>query len=78
MAIKPTKLLKAKPRSARSHNSELPALIEKVQAEKEVPFQVRLGESLAKRVKVYSAQSGKTHKQLVTAALETYLNNHHS
>ena len=73
MATRPTKLLKAKPRSAPSHNADLPALIEKVQAEKEIPFQVRLGETLATRVKVYSAKSGKTHKQLVTEALESYL-----
>ena len=73
MATKPTKLLKAKPRSAPSHNADLPALIEKVQAEKEIPFQVRLGETLATRVKIYSAKSGKTHKQLVTEALESYL-----
>ena len=73
MATKPIKLLKAKPRSAPSHNADLPALIEKVQAEKEIPFQVRLGETLATRVKIYSAKSGKTHKQLVTEALESYL-----
>lgn len=73
MATEPIKLLKAKPRSAPSHNADLPALIEKVQAEKEIPFQVRLGETLATRVKVYSATSGKTHKQLVTEALESYL-----
>lgn len=73
MATKPIKLLKAKPRSAPSHNADLPALIEKVQAEKEIPFQVRLGEALATRVKVYSAKSGKTHKQLVSDALEMLL-----
>ena len=73
MTTKPTKLLKAKPRGAPSHNADLPALMEKVQAEKEIPFQVRLGETLATRVKVYSAQSGKTHKQLVSDALESFL-----
>ena len=73
MATKPIKLLKAKPRSAPSHNADLPALIEKVQAEKEIPFQVRLGETLATRVKVYSATSGETHKTIVSEALAEYL-----
>ena len=73
MSTKPTKLLKAKPQSTPSHNKAMPEILEKVQAESEIPFQVRLSESLAKRVKVYSAQSGATHKTIVSEALAAYL-----
>lgn len=76
MATKSTKLLKAKPQSTPSHNKAMAEILDKVQAEGEIPFQVRLPESLAKRVKVYSAQSGATHKAIVSEALETYLTKH--
>jgi hypothetical protein len=66
-------LLKAKPTSVPSHNKSITDVLDKVQAETEVPFQVRLSESLAKRVKVYSAQSDMSHKMIVTEALESYL-----
>jgi hypothetical protein len=70
------KLLKAKSKSTPSHNKAIAEVLDKVQAEAEVPFQVRLSESLAKRVKVYSAHSDKSHKVIVTEALEAYLKAH--
>lgn len=72
MSTKP-KLLKPKATAKTSHNPDLQMLVDAVQKVSEVPFQVRLNEDLATRVKVYCAQSKLTHKQLVTAALEAYL-----
>jgi hypothetical protein len=66
-------LLKAKPKTAVSHNKAIAAIVEKVQSEDEVPFQVRLPMGLAKRVKLYSAENGESHKTIVTKALEAYL-----
>jgi predicted DNA-binding protein len=66
-------LLKAKSTSTPSHNKAIADVLDKVQAETEVPFQVRLSESLAKRVKVYSAQTNKSHKMIATEALEAFL-----
>jgi hypothetical protein len=68
-----TKLLKAKPKTTASHNQDLQNLVDKVQKENDVPFQVRLGEDLATRVKVFSAQKKLTHKEIVTQALELFL-----
>ena len=48
-------------------------LMDAVKKVAEVPFQVRLNEDLATRVKIYCVTSKLTHKQLVTAALEAYL-----
>ena len=76
MTTKPSKLLKAKPRDATSHNKSMADIIDKVQAETEVPMQVRLPESLATRVKVFCAQTNTTHKVLVSEALEAYLRAH--
>lgn len=70
------KLLKAKSTSTPSHNKAIAEVLDKVQAEAEVPFQVRLSESLAKRVKVHSAQSDKSHRIIVAEALEAYLKAH--
>lgn len=72
MATK-TKLLKPKAQTQASHNVGQKALVDAVQKVVEVPFQVRLNEELATRVKVHCAKTKLTHKQLVTAALEAYL-----
>ena len=66
-------LLKPKTTGQTSHNAELQALVDAVQKVADVPFQVRLSEALAKRVKVHCANNGLTHKQIVTEALEAYL-----
>jgi predicted DNA binding CopG/RHH family protein len=66
-------LLKAKAKASVSHNPAITELVNKVQAEADIPFQVRLPESLAKRVKVYSAESGATHRTIVMEALEAYM-----
>jgi hypothetical protein len=68
-----SRLLKPKAKNSASHNPAITELVEKVQAEADIPFQVRLPESLAKRVKVYSADSGITHKNIVMEALQIYL-----
>jgi predicted DNA binding CopG/RHH family protein len=66
-------LLKAKAKASVSHNPAITELVNKVQAEADIPFQVRLPESLAKRVKVYSAERGLSHKEMVIQALNLYL-----
>jgi predicted DNA binding CopG/RHH family protein len=73
MTTKKSNLLKPKTTAKTSHNSELQALVDAVQKVADVPFQVRLSETLAKRVKVYAANNGLNHKQIVTEALEAYL-----
>ena len=67
------KLLKAKPKSAASHNKAMPDVMDKVKAKDDVPFQVRLPENLVKAVAVFKANSGLTHKAIVMEALEGYL-----
>jgi hypothetical protein len=67
-----TKLLKAKPKTTTSHNQDLQSLVDKVQ-KNDVPFQVRLDKELAKRVRLFSADSDLTHKEIVTQALELFL-----
>jgi hypothetical protein len=73
MTTKTSRLLKAKAKSSASHNPEISQLVGQMQAEPEIPFQVKLPESLAKRVKIYSVESNMTHKQMVIEALEAYL-----
>lgn len=73
MAKQPSKLLKAKSSAAPSHNPDMSALVEKTKAGETVPFQVLLDKGLAVRVKVFSAESGKSHKRIVTEALTAYL-----
>jgi hypothetical protein len=68
-----TKLLKAKPKSSPTHNKAMSEILDKVQAEPEIPFQVRLPESLAKRVKVCGAVIGKSNKDMVIEALTEYV-----
>jgi len=72
MILKP-KLLKPKAQTKTSHNPDLQTLVDAVQKVAEIPFQVRLNEDLATRVKMYCVTSKLTHKQLVTVALEEYL-----
>lgn len=72
MATKP-KLLKPKAKNTTSHNPDLHTLVGEVQKIEEVPFQVRLNESLATRIKVYCAKNKISHKQAVTEALTAYL-----
>jgi uncharacterized protein YPO0396 len=72
MTAKP-KLLKPKAQTKTSHNPDLQTLVDAVQKVAEVPFQVRLNEDLATRVKIYCVTRKITHKQLVTAALEAYV-----
>jgi len=67
------KLLKPKAQTKTSHNPDLQTLVDAVQKVAEIPFQVRLNEDLATRVKMYCVTSKLTHKQLVTVALEEYL-----
>jgi len=71
--IPKTKLLKPKAQTKTSHNPDLQTLVDAVQKVAEIPFQVRLNEDLATRVKMYCVTSKLTHKQLVTVALEEYL-----
>jgi predicted DNA binding CopG/RHH family protein len=73
MTTKKTTLLKAKTKEQPSHNTDLQELRKSVQKVADVPFQVRLSETLAKRVKMYAASNGVNHKQIVTEALEAYL-----
>ena len=56
-----------------SHNPDLQTLVNAVQKSGEVPFQVRLSEDLATKVKVFCAQNKLSHKQVVTEALLAYL-----
>jgi len=72
MATKP-KLLKPKAAKTASHNPDLQTLVDAVQKTGEVPFQVRLNEDLATKVKVFCAQNKISHKQAVTEALTAYL-----
>ena len=67
------KLLKPKAQTKTSHNPDLQTLVDAVQKVAEIPFQVRLNEDLATRVKMYCVTSKLTHKQFVTVALEEYL-----
>ncbi len=71
--IQKPKLLKPKAQTKTSHNPDLQTLVDAVQKVAEIPFQVRLNEDLATRVKMYCVTSKLTHKQLVTVALEEYL-----
>jgi hypothetical protein len=73
MSTKPNSLLKAKHASSQSHNPDIGALVGRVQAEDEVPFQVKLPESLATTVKIFCATNKTTHKEFVKAALEAHL-----
>ena len=73
MAKQTSKLLKAKPSNAPSHNPDISTLMEKTKGGETVPFQVLLDKGLAVRVKVFSAKNGKSHKQIVTEALTAYL-----
>jgi hypothetical protein len=73
MSTKPSRLLKAKHADSQSHNRDIGALVGQLQAENEIPFQVKLPESLAIKVKVFCASNKTTHKDLVKAALEAYL-----
>lgn len=66
------KLLKPKATHTASHNPDLQTLVNAVQKE-EVPFQVRLNETLATQIKVYCAKNKISHKQAVTEALTLYL-----
>lgn len=70
--IKP-KLLKPKATTKVSHNPDLQTLVDAVQKTVEVPFQVRISEDLATKVKVFCAQNKLSHKQLVTDALVAYM-----
>ena len=72
MATKP-KLLKPKATHTASHNPDLQTLVDAVQKTGEVPFQVRLSEDLATKVKVFCVQNKLSHKQVVTEALLAYL-----
>jgi hypothetical protein len=72
MATK-SKLLKPKATHTASHNPDLQTLVDAVQKTREVPFQVRLSEDLATKVKVFCAQNKISHKQAVTEALMAYL-----
>lgn len=72
MTAKP-KLLKPKAQTKTSHNPDLQTLVDAVQRSTEVPFQVRLREDLATRVKVFCARNNISHKQVVTEALTAYL-----
>ncbi|MEI7590638.1 MAG: hypothetical protein WCJ49_04940 [Deltaproteobacteria bacterium] len=65
--------MKPKAQTKTSHNPDLQTLVDAVQKVAEIPFQVRLNEDLATRVKMYCVTSKLTHKQLVTVALEEYL-----
>jgi hypothetical protein len=67
------KLLKPKATHTASHNPDLQTLVDAVQKTGEVPFQVRLSENLATKVKVFCAQNKISHKQAVTEALTAYL-----
>jgi hypothetical protein len=67
------KLLAAKQKKTSTHNTDLQDLVDKVQKEKSVPFQVLLNEDLATRVKIFSATNKLTHKEIVTLALEKFL-----
>ena len=67
------KLLKPKATHSASHNPDLQTLVDAVQKTGEVPFQVRLSEDLATKVKVFCAQNKISHKQAVTEALTAYL-----
>ena len=74
MATKtPTKRMTRKSPDAQSHNPDMSSLIEKVKQEKGIPFQVRLDPELLTRVGLYKAESRKTHKTIVSEALEKYL-----
>ena len=70
--IKP-KLLKPKATTKASHNPALQTLVDAVQKTAEVPFQVRISEDLATRVKVFCAQNKLSHKQIVANALVAYM-----
>ena len=70
--IKP-KLLKPKAATKASHNPDLQTLVDAVQKTADVPFQVRISEDLATRVKVFCAHNKLSHKQLVTNALVVYM-----
>lgn len=72
MATKP-KLLKPKAKETASHNPDLQTLVDAVQKAGEVPFQVRLSEDLATKVKVFCAQNKLSHKQVVIEALTAHL-----
>ena len=67
------KLLKPKAQKNTSHNPDLQTLVDAVQKSVEVPFQVRLNEDLATKVKVFCAANSLSHKQVVTEALTAYL-----
>ena len=67
------KLLKPKATHSASHNPDLQTLVDAVQKTGEVPFQVRLSEDLATKVKVFCVQNKISHKQAVTEALTAYL-----
>ena len=67
--------LRKKPVRTESHNPEMEILLSHVSIEKEIPFQVRLNEELAKEVKLYCVRTGQTHKQVVTQALTEFLAN---
>ncbi len=56
-----------------SLNPDLQTLVDAVQKTADVPFQVRISEDLATKVKVFWAQNKLSHKQLVTNALVAYM-----
>lgn len=68
-----TKLLKPKAKQAPSHNKDIQTLVEAVQKTEEVPFQVRLDESLVTQIKLHCVKNKISHKQAVIEAMTDYL-----